>query len=1340
MKKSTCLLILATILISGIWESQAQNPSTLFYDYKTARQNGTEPILPDFSYAGYKHGETEIPDVTYKVFDVTDPAYGAVPNDGLSDKAAIESAIAAAEANGSGVVFFPPGKFLINELTDPINQPIVISKGNIVLRGSGSGSGGTELFMDRHMDPANPNEMYSCPFMFSFQQSSAGAKITDITANATRETFSVTVADASGVMPGQWVILYMQDASTQAIADALSPYTVDPAWTTIINDGVAVREIHQVESINGNTITFKEPIHRTINSNYNWELWSHKYIDHVGVEDIAFTGNFVDEFGHHDSALDDSGWSCIEMTRTVNSWVRRCRFSNWSQVMNFTMSANGTAIHNVIDGNGGHTAIKANGSTHILIGLSDDLAGQWHSIGIAGKSSGNVLWRVSWPGTTSFESHANQPFTTLIDRVDGGMLWRYGGSVANQPNHLSHLVMWNFNNTGAQVTDYEFWRSTSVYGRILPPIISGFHGNSVTFVESQLQENESHGQMVDEESLYEEQLKVRFGKLPDWLVKAKVEAGIAVQEPHLSDILVENNTISGFDPYTTSYKMMLPASSSVPSITAETTDPGATVAVIPASTIPGQTTISVFNTSGDTTLYTVQLDTIGTYTETFTNYTADGWLNIHFTGDNDIDWHVRAKRATYLGSGNSIYFYENTTGVTSELLSGGIDDFSVQVIDKWGAGVERKLELLVNDQVVGQMTHTGTEIYTFSVQDLKISGDFTLGIRNASASHVALAIDNISWTNYSADYNAHLSDIKVNGTSIVGFNRDQESYSLEVPQGQELIEATPESSSASYEVIAPQGGYPGTATVLVTAEDGSTKSYTVTLSYPDVRLQSIQVDQFYINRFQPDQKEYTIILKQGTSVVPSITAYTEDPGASYQVNDATELPGTSTIVVTAADGVTQESYLVNFELATFTETFTNLTSSNYSSGNYVGDNNLTVTYNDARLTTSSYQIESETGALRANSSFSIDGEIGIGSLSLQMTRFWYGSNIDNRQLEVLVNGTSVGTCNPIGGSSKKYYFTIEDINIGGDVAIEVRHMGGDASAGDEALAIDNISWTQPTLQNGSLVVAQDTYVEGGPNSSKNYGTSTRLVVKGLNGNSKYDRQSYMMFDLSQLNVSYIHSAVLNIMAKSNPALDYYCYEISDDTWQETTLTWDNQPTLGSLIGTTTINSTDLTWYQYDISDYIKQEFGGDQVASLKMFDPNDMNIWSTIQSKESSDAPYLTIEYVDSTSFESPIAPLKMGESSTDIKQPTTSKLMVYPNPVNKGEQITVSVPKEQAGSVLRITIYNINGQVMKQYSVNDLSSGSTGISLNVPVLNPGIYILVTEGNNNRQKTKLVVR
>jgi len=54
-------------------------------------------VLLDFSYAGYNHGETAPPDVYtlgYTVYDVTD--YGAVPNDGKSDREAFLAAYQAA--------------------------------------------------------------------------------------------------------------------------------------------------------------------------------------------------------------------------------------------------------------------------------------------------------------------------------------------------------------------------------------------------------------------------------------------------------------------------------------------------------------------------------------------------------------------------------------------------------------------------------------------------------------------------------------------------------------------------------------------------------------------------------------------------------------------------------------------------------------------------------------------------------------------------------------------------------------------------------------------------------------------------------------------------------------------------------------------------------------------------------------------------------------------------------------------------------------------------------------------------------------------------------------------
>ena len=116
---------------------------------------GENPFYPIFSYSGYHYFNKPVPDVTHPVFDVTE--YGAIPNDDVSDQPAIQAAIAAAEENGRGVVFFPPGEFLVNTDADKddegYNEPIYIHSRNIVLRGSGSRTGGTIIRMVNYMVP-----------------------------------------------------------------------------------------------------------------------------------------------------------------------------------------------------------------------------------------------------------------------------------------------------------------------------------------------------------------------------------------------------------------------------------------------------------------------------------------------------------------------------------------------------------------------------------------------------------------------------------------------------------------------------------------------------------------------------------------------------------------------------------------------------------------------------------------------------------------------------------------------------------------------------------------------------------------------------------------------------------------------------------------------------------------------------------------------------------------------------------------------------------------------------------------------------------------------------------
>jgi len=83
----------------------------------------------------------------------------------------------------------------------------------------------------------------------------------------------------------------------------------------------------------------------------------------------------------------------------------------------------------------------------------------------------------------------------------------------------------------------------------------------------------------------------------------------------------------------------------------------------------------------------------------------------------------------------------------------------------------------------------------------------------------------------------------------------------------------------------------------------------------DATLSDLKVDGETVAGFAPSVLNYTVELPNDTTEVPEVTATTNDPEASYVVNDATQLPGTTNIVVTAEDDSTTLTYNVNFTLA-----------------------------------------------------------------------------------------------------------------------------------------------------------------------------------------------------------------------------------------------------------------------------------------------------------------------------------------------------------------------------------------------------------------------------------------
>ena len=280
-----------------------------------------------------------------------------------------------------------------------------------------------------------------------------------------------------------------------------------------------VNERHQIAKVTGNSIYLVEPIYYPIESKYNWEVAKFNYIHHIGFENLTFEGNWKKKFVHHRSAEDDGGWSIIRISRTVNSWIKDVTFKNVNRAAIFSASASCTALNVLIEGNYGHNAISAAGSTGILIANSQDKAGMHHSFGASGGSTINtVIWHSKYASHTCFESHASQPRNTLLDNVEGGFFaGRAGGAKQNLPNHNRYLVLWNFKETDAAESNFRFVAIDSDYWKIVPPIIVGFHGSGTTFKEDETQVIESLGTPVKPASLFEKQLELRLGKLPDWI-------------------------------------------------------------------------------------------------------------------------------------------------------------------------------------------------------------------------------------------------------------------------------------------------------------------------------------------------------------------------------------------------------------------------------------------------------------------------------------------------------------------------------------------------------------------------------------------------------------------------------------------------------------------------------------------------------------------------------------------------------------------------------------------------------------------------------------------------------
>ena len=403
------------------------NSAIAWQHFKTGENN----VLPDYSYAGYNHGESAPQgafSLGYQVINVKErmTAKNMTAREALisilQEKSMTKvNGTNKLNANAKIVIYFPAGDYVLHNDDDNtrdeskqkdavdsknnnVSSGIEIYGGNFVIKGDGPDK--TRLIMETPNLPTSISNLSSSPILLAIKHTNGpnnagnSPKLASVTENAKRGDFTVKVSGTTGISSGQWVQLRLRSGDRELVKKEIGPIALNENWAIAkapisINQssddlyGVKITEFHQVKSAANGKITFYEPIMHDIDIKYNdtegWEIRTYKYLENVGIEDLSFVGNALDGYAHHGEGHAEQakvGWQYdgaykpLLLQRVVNSWVRNVHFESVSEALTFAESANSSAYDIRISGKRGHSAVRSQGSSRVFIGkVRDESAG-----------------------------------------------------------------------------------------------------------------------------------------------------------------------------------------------------------------------------------------------------------------------------------------------------------------------------------------------------------------------------------------------------------------------------------------------------------------------------------------------------------------------------------------------------------------------------------------------------------------------------------------------------------------------------------------------------------------------------------------------------------------------------------------------------------------------------------------------------------------------------------------------------------------------------------------------------------------------------------------------------
>jgi Pectate lyase superfamily protein len=418
-------------------ETSAQVYSALWG--KTGEKWSQESRLPDFSYAGYRHGEEPLPypAVTHNVRD-----FGAVGDGKHDDTEAFKRALAEVPA---GVILVPEGRYVITDL-------LAITKPNLVLRGEGPEK--TELYFPIPLNDIKPNwgattsgvrtSNYSWSGGFlAIRGSYRTAVLAKITGSAQRAANSITVDDASKLAMGEEIEIRMQDTPDNTLARYL--YSGDPRLSMEKLKGrVRISMVARITAIEGSLVTLDRSLHFDIRA--GWNPTVNRFAPTVtdsGIEELRFSFPTT-SYGGHFSEL---GNNAFTLQGVAHCWVRNIRIHNadsggfvsgmFNTIAGVTYSSERESDRNRRAT--GHHGITLGGSDNLFTGFN------FRTKFIHDMTTRNVFSNGQGIDL-ALDHHCHAPYENLFTNIDAGKgsrIWVSGGGKDLGAHCAGRGTFWN---------------------------------------------------------------------------------------------------------------------------------------------------------------------------------------------------------------------------------------------------------------------------------------------------------------------------------------------------------------------------------------------------------------------------------------------------------------------------------------------------------------------------------------------------------------------------------------------------------------------------------------------------------------------------------------------------------------------------------------------------------------------------------------------------------------------------------------------------------------------------------------------------------------------------------